>query len=157
MPNASDGIVVDLLTMHAGDRDFHTNGLSIDANTLCNDDGSATKPGSQVTVKGGKITFYTCGASLFTMNPSGGSAGSNDLRILIGDCAQVQIYYNNLSQVYGGNPPAAGCTGAPSAWPVLNIGGTNYGNTYTAWTTATTVGNTSGNTYTATSTMTAVA
>lgn len=43
------------------------------------------------------------------MNPSGGTAGSNDLRLLIGDCAQVQIYYNNLAQIFGGNPPATGC------------------------------------------------
>jgi hypothetical protein len=121
MPNASDGIMVDLMTEHAGDVDFHTVGLSVDATTVCNTDGSASIPGSQARVKNGKITFYTCGASLFTMNPTGGTTGSNDLRILIGDCAQVQIYYNNLSQIYVGNPPAAGCTGAPSVWPVLRI------------------------------------
>ena len=40
----SEGMVVDLMTMHAGDTDFHTNGLSIDATTLCNPDGTATLP-----------------------------------------------------------------------------------------------------------------
>lgn len=40
------------------------------------------------------------------------------------------------------------------AWPVLQIGTTNYGNDFGAWTTATTTGSTNGNTYTATSTMT---
>ena len=34
------------------------------------------------------------------MNPTGGTAGSNDLRIIVGDCAQAQIYYNNLTQIY---------------------------------------------------------
>jgi hypothetical protein len=71
MPNASDGIMVDLMTEHAGDRDFHTVGLSVEATTLCNTDGSASIPGSQAVVKNGKITFYTCGASLFTMNSVG--------------------------------------------------------------------------------------
>lgn len=92
------------------------------------------------------------------MNPSGGTAGSNDLRILIGDCAQVQLYYNNLSQVYTGNPPATGCStnSTMDSWPVLRIGGTSYGNDFTAWTTNTTTGSTSGNIYTATSTMTRI-
>lgn len=43
------------------------------------------------------------------MNPSGGTAGSNDLRLIIGDCAQTQIYYNNQAQIYTGTPPATGC------------------------------------------------
>ena len=94
------------------------------------------------------------------MNPTGGTAGSNDLKIIIGDCAQVQLYYNNLTQIYTGNPAATGC-GLPGVWAALRIGGTTYGNgvdgvTATAWTTQSTTGSTSGNTYTATSTMTAV-
>ncbi len=60
---------MDLLTEHAGDSDFHTGGLSVDPATGCSD-GLATIPGSQAVVKNGKITFYTCGASSFTMNPS---------------------------------------------------------------------------------------
>jgi hypothetical protein len=156
----SDGNVVDLMTMHAGDTDFHTGGLSLSANTLCSSDGSASIPGSEAIVKGGKVTFYTCGASLFTMNPTGGTAGSNDLRILIGDCAQAQIYYNNLQQIYNTNPPATGC-GGPGSWAMLRIGWVTYGNnadgvTATAWSTQTTTGSTSGNTYTATSTMTRI-
>ncbi len=89
---------------------FNTSGLSASSDTRCNSDGSASKPGSQVMVKNGKITFYTCGASSFTFNPSGGTAGSNDLKLVIGDCAQVQLYYNNLTQIYTGNPPATGCS-----------------------------------------------
>ena len=87
------------------------------------------------------------------MNPSGGTAGSNDLRLLIGDCAQIQLYYNNLTQIYTGNPPATGCNAALSAWPTLRIGATTYGNGFTAWTSATTTGSTLGNMYKATSTM----
>ena len=155
-----EGMVVDLMTMHHGDTDFHTGGLSLDPSTRCNADGSATTPGSQGVVKNGKVVFYTCGASSFTMNPTGGTAGSNDLRIIIGDCAQAQIYYNNLTQIYTGNPAATGC-GAPAVWTALRIGLTTYGNSYdgvtaTAWTTQTTTGSTSGNTYTARSTMTAL-
>lgn len=158
MPSMSDGNIVDLLTLHEGDRDFHTGGLSVSSLTLCNSDGSASTPGSQAIVKNGKVTFYTCGASSFTMNPSGGTAGSNDLRIIIGDCAQVQIYYNNLTQIYTGNPPATGCStnSTMDSWPVLRIGATSYGNDFSAWSTQTTTGATNGNTYTATSTMTRV-
>jgi hypothetical protein len=159
-PNMSDGVTVDLMTMHEGDTDFHTWGLSVSPSTLCNSDGMASIPGSQAVVKNGKVTFYTCGASLFTMNPTGGTAGSNDLKVLIWDCAQIQIYYNNLAQIFGWNPPATGC-GGPGSWAMLRIGGVTYGNnadgvTATAWSTQTTTGSTSGNTYTATSTMTRV-
>lgn len=153
-----DGIVLDIAALHAGDADFNTSGLSIDGTTGCNPDGTATIPGSSVTVKNGKVTFYTCGASSFTMNPSGGTAGSNDIRAVIGDCGQIQIYYNNLMQIYTGNPPATGCSagGTMDAWPVLRIGATSYGNDFTAWSTNSTTGSTVGNTYTATSTMTRV-
>jgi hypothetical protein len=65
----SDGVTIDLLTMHAGDTDFHTGGLSVDSTTLCSTYGIASIPGSQTVVKDGKVTFYTCGASSFTMNP----------------------------------------------------------------------------------------
>ena len=40
----SEGMSVDLLTMHAGDTEFHTKGLSVDPQTQCNIDGSATIP-----------------------------------------------------------------------------------------------------------------
>ena len=158
MSYATDGVIFDLLTEHAGDTSFHTNGLSVDPTTGCNPDGSATIPGSQAVVKNGQITFYTCGASSFTMNPSGGTTGSNDIRVIVGDCAQVQLYYNNLAQIYTGNPPATGCStgGNMDAWPVLRIGGTSYGNDFSAWSSSSTVGSTVGNTYTATSTMTRV-
>lgn len=156
----SDGNIVDLAVLHAGNSGFNVSGLSVVSDTLCSINGSASKPGSQAIVKNGKITFYTCGASLFTMNPTGGGAGSNDLRILIGDCAQVQIYYNNQLQIYNTAPPATGCAGtSPGSWAMLRVGGTTYGNgvdgvTATAWATNTTTGSTSGNTYTATTTMT---
>lgn len=120
----------------------------------------ASIPGSQAEVKNGKVTFYTCGASSFTMNPTGGTAGSNDLKLVIGDCAQLQIYYNNLTQIYTGNPTATGC-GLPGLWAALRIGTQTFGNgvdglTATAWTTQSTTGSTNGNVYTARSTMTAL-
>ncbi len=63
-------MAVDIMTLHAGDTEFHTGGLSTSAETLCNNDGSTSLPGSQGIVKNGKVTFYTCGASSFTMNPT---------------------------------------------------------------------------------------
>lgn len=81
-PNMTDGMIVDILTSHAGDASFHTGGLSTDPNTSCQN-GIAKIPGSQAIVKNGKVTFYTCGASSFTMNPTGGTAGSNDLKLMI--------------------------------------------------------------------------
>lgn len=126
-PTMSDGNIVDLAVLHENDTTFNTQGLSVTSDTRCGIDGSASKPGSQAIVKNGKITFYTCGASSFTMNPTGGTAGSNDLRIIIGDCGQIQIYYNNLTQIYTGNPATTGC-GLPGVWPSLRIGATTYGN-----------------------------
>lgn len=82
-PNMSDGIIVDLLTLHEGNSTFNTSGLSVNTSTTCNPDGTASLPGSQAIVKNGKITFYTCGASSFTMNPSGGTTTSNDVRLII--------------------------------------------------------------------------
>jgi hypothetical protein len=151
-PGYSDGIIVDLATLHAWDTGFNTLGLSTSSDTLCSTDGSASKPGSQGIVKGGKVIFYTCGASSFTMNVVGGVANSNDLKIIIGDYGQTQVYYNGLTQVYGGNPPASGA-GGPT-WPRLRIGTVNVGNGATAWTTATTTGSQVGNNYNATTTMT---
>lgn len=68
-PNFSDGIIVDIAVMHAGESGFGSGGLSVSPDTLCNTDGTASKPGTEATVQGGKVTFYTCGASSFTMNP----------------------------------------------------------------------------------------
>lgn len=153
IPNASEGMIFDLLTMHAGDTDFHTVGLSVDPKTGCNPDGSATIPGSQIIVKNGKVTFYTCGASSFTMNPTGGISGSNDLRVVIGDCGQFQAYYNGQQNIYTGTPPVTGCNTALDSWIALGIGATTYWNDANNWTTASTVGSTTGNTYTATTTL----
>lgn len=117
----TDGNTVDIMTMHAGDADFHTGGLSVSPNTLCNTDGTASIPGSQAIVKNGKVTFYTCGASSFTMNPTGGTAGSNDLRLVIGDCGQFQLYYSGSANIYTGNPPATGCSNTMDAWFALAV------------------------------------
>ncbi len=155
IPNASDGIAIDLMTEHAGDADFHTVGLSVDATTTCNTDGSASKPGSQAVVKNGKITFYTCGASTFTMNTNGGVVGSNDIKLIIGDCGQFQLYYNGAVNMYTGNPPATtGCNATLDNWIALRIGATTYWSEANNWTTASTTGSQNGNTYNGTTTLT---
>ena len=129
---------MDIMTEHAGDSGFHTTGLSIDPATTCNPDGSATIPGSQAVVKDGKVTFYTCGASSFTMNPTGGTTGSNDLRLVIGDCGQFQVYYNGQQNIYTGTPPTNGCNTSLDSWIALRIGGTTYWNNSNNWTSRTT-------------------
>lgn len=152
-----DGKIIDVLVQHEGDDQVGKQWLTANPNAVCLADGSVSKSDQLFTtvVQNGVVTFYTCGASLFTMNPAGGLAWSQDLKILIGDYAQVQVYYNNLAQIYGGNPPTNGA-GGPSAWPRLNIGTRSVGNGWTAWTTASTTGQQAGNLYTAKSTMTYV-
>ena len=44
VPMMSDGNPLDILTLHAGDADFHTGGLSVDPLTGCNATGDATIP-----------------------------------------------------------------------------------------------------------------
>ncbi len=156
-----DGTFLDILVKHAGDTDYNTSGLTTDPNARCNTDGSTDAPSAMATVKGGKISFYTCGASSYTMNTTGGVAGSNDLRLVIGDCGQFQLYYNGAANIYQGDPPATGCTANLGTWVNLRIGATTYGaatytTTSTAWTTNTTVGSQIGNTYTGITTLTRV-
>ena len=151
----TDGIIVDLATLHAGDTGFNTSGLSVSNDTLCGVDGSASKPGSQAVVKNGKITFYTCGASTFTMNTNGGVVGSNDIKLIIGDCGQFQLYYNGAVNMYTGNPPATtGCNTTLDNWIALRIGATTYWSEANNWTTASTTGSQNGNTYNGTTTLT---
>lgn len=66
-PDISDGTIVDLIVHHAGDIDFGTSGLSTDPGSACNPDGTATIPGNVTTVEGGRVEFYTCGASTFAL------------------------------------------------------------------------------------------
>ncbi|NVP17546.1 cellulose binding domain-containing protein [Candidatus Gracilibacteria bacterium] len=100
------------------------------------------------------ITFITkTDAAFYTMNPVGGTANSNDLRIIIGDWGQTQVYYKGLAQNYGGNPGATGNSG-PNHYVRLSIGNTRVGKGGTNWTSATTSGSQNGNTYNATTTLT---
>lgn len=94
-PGMTDGIEMEVAVLHTGDTAFNTLGLSTSPDTLCNPDGTTTIPGNITSVIGGKASFYTCGASSFTMNPTGGTTGSNDLKLIIGDCGQFQLYYNS--------------------------------------------------------------
>lgn len=55
------------------------------------------------------------------MNPTGGVTGSNDLRLIIGDCGQFQLYYNSGANMYTGNPPATGCNNTLDNWIALRI------------------------------------
>jgi hypothetical protein len=155
-PTMTDGNEVELGVLHEGDAEFSTLGLSVSPDTLCNNDGSASIPGNITSSSGGKVTFYTCGASSFTMNPTGWITGSNNLRIVIGDCGQFQLYYNSGANIYTGNPPGTGCNATLDNWIALRIGGTTYGSDWTAWSTNTMTGTTNGNTYTGRTTLTRV-
>lgn len=148
MPNMTDGNEVEIGVLHTGDTTFNTVGLSTSADTLCNSDGSATNTGNITVTQSGKVTFYTCGASSFVMNPTWWITGSNDLRLIIGDCGQFQLYYNSGANIYTGNPPGAGCNNTNDAWIALRIAWVTYGSDWTAWTTNTMTWGVSGNTYT---------
>ncbi|MDD2693762.1 MAG: hypothetical protein PHY14_02420 [Candidatus Gracilibacteria bacterium] len=154
-PNMTDGIVVDILVLHAGDNDYNTSGLTTDPNATCNPDGTTSRPINTGVVRGGKVTFYTCGASSFTINPTGGVSGSNDLKLIIGDCGQFQLYYDGNNNIYGStlNPPSSGCSSALDSWFALRIGTTTYWSESNNWTTKSTVGSQSGNTYNGTTTL----
>jgi hypothetical protein len=153
-PGMTDGTEMEIWVLHAGDTKFGTLGLSLSEETQCQNDGSASISGNIAYVKSGKVQFYTCGASSFTMNPTGGYTGSNDIRLIIGDCGQFQLYYNSGSNIYTWNPPATGCNNTLDSWIALRIGATTYGSDWTAWTTNTTTGTTNGNTYTWRTTLT---
>ena len=148
----SDGTIIDLSVKHADDVARSTQWLSIDSDANCDLEGNTDKPGSQTIVQSGQISFYTCGASLFTMNSVWGWVWSNDLRILIGDYGQMQVYYDGAAQIVGGNPPANGA-GGPSVLPILRVGGTNVGNGAAAWNTASTTWSWFDNTYNAITTL----
>jgi hypothetical protein len=153
-PNMTDGIEVEIAVLHEWDSDYNTLGLSTSPDALCNSDGSSTIPGTFTTVRGWKATFYTCWASRFIMNPTGWTTGSNDLRLVIGDCGQFQLYYNSGANIYTGVPPATGCSTGVDSWFALRIGGTTYGSDWTGWSTRTTAWTTVGNTYTGRTTLT---
>ncbi|MBP9779159.1 hypothetical protein KBD33_00880 [Candidatus Gracilibacteria bacterium] len=155
-PNMTNGVEMEIAVLHEGDSDYNTIGLSTSPDALCNSDGSSTIPGTLTTVQGGQATFYTCGASRFIINPTGGTTGSNDLKLIIGDCGQFQLYYNSGANVYTGVPPTTGCNTTVDSWIALRIGTRTYGSDWTGWSTQTTTGTTVGNTYTGRTTLTRV-
>jgi len=83
-------------------------------------------------------------------------SGSNDLKLIIGDCGQFQLYYDGNNNIYGStlNPPSSGCSSALDSWFALRIGGTTYWSESNNWTTKSTVGSQSGNTYNGTTVLT---
>jgi hypothetical protein len=155
-PNMTDGIEMEIAVLHEWDTDFNTSWLSTSPDALCNTDGTTTIPGNITHIQWWKVTFYTCGASSFIMNPTGWSTGSNDLKLIIWDCGQFQLYYNSGANVYTGNPPATGCNNTLDSWIALRIGTTTYGSDWTAWSTNSTTGTTIGNSYTGRTTLTRV-
>lgn len=146
------GSTFDLRVRHAGEKNYGYSSLTLKSDSICDARGNASNPTTTVTAQGGYITFYTCGASIFTLNAGGGTSATNGLQVVVGDCAQVQIRYLNNTQIYGGTPPASGC-GAPSSWPAVRIGSTTYGNSvgtaFTNFNGASTSGVQNGNKYTA--------
>jgi hypothetical protein len=153
-----NGSKVQPRVQHFWDPKYNTVGLTTNPDAVCSD-GVALWEDFDTIIVGKKwlVEFYTCGASLFTMNPAWGTTISNDLKLLVWDCWQAQIYYRGQRQIYNADPPATGCNGTPSAWLRLRVGASDIGNAWAiAWTTQSTVWSTSGNNYTATSSMTAL-
>lgn len=54
---------------HHGDEDFGTIGLATDPNAQCLEDGTTSQASNLVPVIDGAVTFYTCGASTFILDP----------------------------------------------------------------------------------------
>lgn len=100
------------------------------------------------------ITFIAkTDAASYTMNPVWWTAASNDLRIIIWDWWQTQVYYKWLAQNYGWNPWAT-WNSWPNHYVRLSIWNTRVWKWWTNWTSATTSWSQSGNTYNATTTLT---
>lgn len=100
------------------------------------------------------ITFITkTDAAFYTMNPVWWTANSNDLRIIIWDWWQTQVYYKWLAQNYGWNPWAT-WNSWPNHYVRLSIWNTRVWKWWTNWTSATTSWSQNGNTYNATTTLT---
>lgn len=153
-PNMTDGIEMEIAVLHEWDSEYNVFGLSTSPDALCNSDGSSTIPGTLTTVQGWKAIFYTCWASRFIMNPTGWTTGSNDLKLIIWDCGQFQLYYNGTNNMYTGDPPATGCNTTLDTWIALRIGGTTYWSDGNNWSTKLTTWSQNGNTYTGTTTLT---
>lgn len=144
------------LVQHYWDDKYNTLWLTTSPDATCNDWVAVNEKFDTVTVgKKWVVEFYTCWASTFTMNPAGGTSISNDIKLLIWDCWQVQVYYKGYQNIYLNNPPTTWCNWSPSAWLRLRVWNRDIWNGgSTSWSTYSTVGSTNGNTYTATSSMT---
>lgn len=92
-------------------------------------------------------------ANSYTLNPIWWTAASNDLRVIIWDWWQAQVYYKWLAQIYGWNPWTT-WNSWPNHYVRLNIWTTSVWKWWTNWTSATTSWSQSGNTYNATTTLT---
>jgi hypothetical protein len=71
-----EGKMVDVFVEHAGDITANKVGLTANPHAVCRSDGTVSKQDQLFVtfVQSGTLTFYTCGASMFTMNPAGGLA-----------------------------------------------------------------------------------
>ena len=144
-----DGQKFRIRVRHTDDKNYNTSWLTLDANATCDKKWWVSNESNIAYAKDGYIKFYTCWASSFTINTTGGTTVNNGLKLVVGDCAQTQITYINSAQVYGGAVPWSGC-GTPSSWPALRIGTTTYANAIgTSFTSANTRGYQNGTTYTA--------
>ena len=158
--NLIDGSSVEILVQHIGENTYGSSSIASLPISGCSD-GTATLKNNIVTVQSGMVVFYTCGASTFTMNPTGWILWSWDLRLVIGDCGQFQLYYNGTPNFYTGNPPATtGCNQSLDSWIALRIWGSIYCSYWacasTRWSTNTTVWSQIGNTYSWTTNLTRV-
>lgn len=61
-----DGYLVNIRVKHEGDTEFSTQGITTNPNATCTD-GISSDESNAVQVQNGEITFYTCGASEFSV------------------------------------------------------------------------------------------
>jgi Domain of unknown function DUF11/Bacterial Ig domain len=69
----SDGTNFNVGVKHLGDSNFGLKGLSSDPNSICDIEGNSNG-GTSFKAQNGIVTFYTCGASTFSITPSSGTS-----------------------------------------------------------------------------------
>jgi hypothetical protein len=72
-----DGSAVDISVKHEWDINFNEQWLTTDPNATCDENWETNLPSNKVLVQDNKITFYTCGASIFSVSYSWGPNFAN--------------------------------------------------------------------------------
>lgn len=73
VPDMFEWAPIDITVQHEWDEWYSSRGITLNENALC-DAWTSSEENNFTTVQDGKITFYTCGASIFNISPSAWTA-----------------------------------------------------------------------------------